>query len=56
MSENNTFTMTPIGAVKCAVTEMSQGGWAKIDSEIHLDPELAGGLQGLASYVELEAR
>ena len=50
MSEQKTFTMTPIGAVKCAVTEMSQGGWAKIDSEIHLDPQLAGGLQGLAGF------
>ena len=50
MSEQKTFTMTPIGAVKCAVTEMSQGGWAKIDSEIHLDPALAGGLQGLAGF------
>ena len=29
---------------------MSQGGWAKINSEIHLDPQLAGGLQGLDGY------
>ena len=28
------ITCTPIGAVKCAVNEMSQGGWAKVDSEI----------------------
>jgi tRNA-Thr(GGU) m(6)t(6)A37 methyltransferase TsaA len=45
-----TFTVHPIGAVKCAVTEMSQGGWARIDSEIHLDAKLAGGLQELAGY------
>lgn len=44
------ITCTPIGTVKCAVTEMSQGGWAKINSEIHLDPQLAGGLQGLDGY------
>jgi tRNA (adenine37-N6)-methyltransferase len=44
------FTVKPIGAVKCAVTEMSQGGWARIDSEIHLDTTLTGGLQELASY------
>ena len=44
------ITCTPIGAVKCAVTGMSQGGWAKVDSEIHLDPALAGGLQGLAGF------
>ncbi len=50
MREKKSFTMTAIGTVKCAVTEMSQGGWAKIDSEIHLDPALAGGLQGLAGF------
>ena len=44
------FTVTPIGSVKCAVTEMSQGGWAKIDSEIHLDPLYAPGLQELSGY------
>ena len=31
------ITCIPIGTVKCAVTEMSQGGWAKVESEIHLD-------------------
>ena len=50
MREKKTFTVTSIGTVKCAVNEMSQGGWAKIDSEIHLDPQLAGGLQGLAGF------
>ena len=48
--ENATFTVASIGTVKCAVTEMSQGDWAKIDSEIHLDPQLTGGLQGLAGF------
>jgi len=44
------FEVHPIGTVKCAVTEMSQGGWAKIDSEIHLDPQYARGLQGLEGF------
>jgi tRNA-Thr(GGU) m(6)t(6)A37 methyltransferase TsaA len=50
MRDKKTFAVASIGTVKCAVTEMSQGGWAKIDSEIHLDPQLAGGLQGLAGF------
>ena len=44
------ITCTPIGTVKCAVDKMSQGGWAKIDSEIHLDPRYAAGLQGLEGF------
>ena len=44
------FEVHPIGTVKCAVTEMSQGGWAKIDSEIHLEMKYARGLQGLEGY------
>ena len=48
--ENTIFTVASIGTVKCAVTEMSQGGWATIDSEIHLDPQLTGGLQGLPGF------
>jgi tRNA-Thr(GGU) m(6)t(6)A37 methyltransferase TsaA len=44
------ITCTPIGTVKCAVTEMSQGGWANIDSEIHLERHLTGGLQGLEGF------
>ena len=42
--------MYSIGTVKCAVTEMSQGGWAKVDSEIHLDSQYARGLQGLEGF------
>jgi len=42
--------VTAIGTVKCTVTEMSQGGWAKVDSEIHLDPQYAPGLQGLGGF------
>jgi tRNA-Thr(GGU) m(6)t(6)A37 methyltransferase TsaA len=50
MQEKKTFTVSSIGTVKCPVTEMSQGGWAKIESEIHLDPALASGLQGLETF------
>lgn len=50
MQDKKTFTVGSIGTVKCPVTEMSQGGWATIESEIHLDPQLAGGLQGLAGF------
>jgi tRNA-Thr(GGU) m(6)t(6)A37 methyltransferase TsaA len=44
------FQVHPIGTVKCAVNEMSQGNWANVDSEIHLDPEYAPGLQGLEGF------
>lgn len=44
------FEVHPIGTVRCAVTEMSQGGWAKVDSEIHLDSQYARGLQGLDGF------
>ena len=47
------FSVHPIGTVKCAVTQMSQGGWARIDSEIHLDPQYVGGLQELVAYSHL---
>ena len=45
-----TFKMSPIGSVKCAVNTMSEGGWGKIDSEIHLEQKYAPGLQGLAGF------
>jgi tRNA-Thr(GGU) m(6)t(6)A37 methyltransferase TsaA len=44
------FQVHPIGTVKCAVNEMSQGNWANVDSEIHLSPEFAPGLQGLEGF------
>jgi tRNA-Thr(GGU) m(6)t(6)A37 methyltransferase TsaA len=47
------ITCTPIGVVKCPVTAMSQGNWAKVESEIHLDPQYAQGLQGLAGFSHL---
>ena len=45
-----TFKMSPIGSVKCAVNTMSEGGWGKIDSEIHLEQKYVPGLQGLAGF------
>lgn len=45
-----TMTCTAIGTVHCPVTEMSQGNWAQIVSEIHLDPQYQGGLQGLEGF------
>ena len=44
------FQVHPIGTVKCAVNEMSQGNWATVPSEIHLSPEYAPGLQGLEGF------
>lgn len=46
----HTITCTPIGEVRCAVSEMSQGNWAQVVSEIHLDPQYLGGLQGLEGF------
>ncbi len=44
------ITCTPIGTVRCPVTEMSQGNWADVVSEIHLDPGYQSGLQGLEGF------
>ena len=44
------ITINPIGKVHCPVTLMSQGNWAQVVSEIHLEPALAGGLQGLEGF------
>jgi tRNA-Thr(GGU) m(6)t(6)A37 methyltransferase TsaA len=44
------FQLHPIGTVRCAVEEMSQGNWSAVDSEIHLDPEYAPGLRGLEGF------
>jgi tRNA-Thr(GGU) m(6)t(6)A37 methyltransferase TsaA len=44
------YNVKPIGTVKCAVTQMSQGGWAQVESAIELDPLYAGGLQGLEGF------
>jgi tRNA-Thr(GGU) m(6)t(6)A37 methyltransferase TsaA len=44
------LTCTAIGTVRCPVTEMSQGNWAQVVSEIHLEPQYRGGLQGLEGF------
>jgi tRNA-Thr(GGU) m(6)t(6)A37 methyltransferase TsaA len=44
------FNVHPIGTVRSPVTEMSQGGWAKVDSEIHLNSRFTRGLQGLEGF------
>lgn len=44
------YTVKPIGTVRCPVTEMSQGNWAQVVSEIHLEPQYQGGLQGLEGF------
>ena len=44
------FELHPIGTVRCAVNEMSQGNWANVDSQIDLRREYAAGLQGLEGF------
>jgi tRNA-Thr(GGU) m(6)t(6)A37 methyltransferase TsaA len=44
------FSVHPIGTVKCHVNEMSQGNWALVDSEIHLEPQYVPGLQELDGF------
>jgi tRNA (adenine37-N6)-methyltransferase len=41
---------TPIGIVRSPVTKMSQGNWAEVESEIHLEPQYAAGLQGVEEF------
>jgi tRNA-Thr(GGU) m(6)t(6)A37 methyltransferase TsaA len=45
-----TITCTPIGTVRCPVTQMSQGNWGEVVSEIHLEPQYAAGLEGLGEF------
>lgn len=51
--EDGMFQVHPIATVKCAVSEMSRGHWAGVDSEINLDPQYAPGLQGLEGFSHL---
>ena len=44
------YTVNPIGIVHCPVTEMSQGNWRDVESEIRLDPTYVPGLAGLAEF------
>lgn len=47
------ITCTAIGTVRCPVTQMSQGNWAGVESDIVLDRRYAGGLQGLEGYTHV---
>jgi len=44
------FTVRPIGVVRSPQDRMSQGGWARIESVIELEPQYAGGLAGLGEF------
>ena len=44
------YTCTPIGTVSCPVTQMSQGNWRHVESEIRLESQYARGLQGLEGF------
>jgi len=44
------FTVRPIGVVRSPQDKMSQGGWARIESVIELEPQYAGGLAGLGEF------
>ncbi len=44
---------TPIGYVKSPVREGVDEAWGKVVSEIHLNPDLARGLNGLDSFSHL---
>ena len=44
------ISCTPIGVVRGPVTEKSLGNWASVESEIHLEPQYAGGLRGLEQF------
>ena len=48
--DEKTFECTPIGVVRNNRTELSQGGWGEVESEIHLDARYASGLQGLDAF------
>ena len=44
------YTCMPIGTVSCPVTQMSQGNWRQVESQIRLAPHYLGGLQGLEGF------
>lgn len=50
MPEQGNFQCAAIGVVRNSVTEMGKGLWGTIDSEIHLEPRYAAGLQGLEAF------
>ena len=50
MPMTDTIACKPIGVVKCRVTRMSEGHWGEVESEIHVDPAYARGLDGLQAF------
>ena len=42
--------MMPIGTVKNDVHQAVETNWGKVTSEIHLNPDLTAGLQGLDDW------
>jgi tRNA-Thr(GGU) m(6)t(6)A37 methyltransferase TsaA len=45
-----TFTLHAIGTVRSPQNQMSQGGWARIESTIEIAPEYVPGLKRLADF------
>jgi len=45
-----TFTLQSIGTVRSPQNQMSQGGWARIESVIELDPAYVPGLKRLEDF------
>jgi tRNA-Thr(GGU) m(6)t(6)A37 methyltransferase TsaA len=45
-----TLPLRPIGIVRCAVAEERDEDWGDVVSELHLDAELARGLDGIEAF------
>ena len=50
MSELPALPARAIGVVRCAVTEGRDDGWGEVVSELHLESELARGLDGIEDF------
>lgn len=48
------ITLKPVAYVKSAYTEIWDREWREIISEIHVEPQLVGGLQGIEEYSHLQ--
>jgi len=44
------IVLKAVGKVKSPVVEPVDEGWGDVESELHLEPQLAPGLQGLGSF------
>jgi tRNA-Thr(GGU) m(6)t(6)A37 methyltransferase TsaA len=49
-SAGGSFKLKPIGSVKSSIIKPVDENWGSVVSEIHLDPALAPGLQGLDQF------